>query len=251
MKISIITPSYNSERTIKDTLVSILNQTHADVEHIVVDGLSRDETCKIVEYKSPQSILLSEKDDGLYDAMNKGIARATGEIISILNSDDMYYDENVLDTVVKEFKDSNADIVYGHIVFVDSENISKITRVWKTGPIRTLLLWLGWIMPHPAVFVRKRVYDEIDMFNTVYRKSADYDFLIRAIHSGVYTIKYLDRFLVHMRTGGMSDGTPAERIHEWKVTANIFKKYYKVYPFWIFVTRPLMKVGQFFKRREK
>jgi len=163
----------------------------------------------------------------------------------------MYFDSSVLESVAEQFKKTNADVVYGHIIYVDSKNISQITRVWKTGPLNKLLVWLGWIMPHPAVFVRKRVYDEIGVFNTTYRKSADYDFLIRMIHSQKYKIVFLDKFLARMRIGGVSDGTITARIYEWGVTAHILKTYYKIYPFWIFITRPLLKVHQFFKKSDR
>jgi glycosyltransferase involved in cell wall biosynthesis len=253
MKISIITPTYNSENTIADTLDSISKQKLLDVEveHIIIDGLSNDQTCQIIKEKNPQSITVSEKDSGIYDAMNKGIKMATGDIVSILNSDDMYFDETVLSIVSKEFQNTNVDIVYGHIVYVDSQDINKITRIWKTGPIRNVLLWLGWIMPHPAVFVRKRAYDEIGLFDIKYKISADYDFLLKVICSKKYKINFLDKVLVSMRTGGTSDTSVFSRIKEWETLSSIFNKYYKTFPFWFFVTRPLIKFCQFFYKSNK
>jgi len=249
MKISIITPTYNSEDTIKETLQSISNQTYRNIEHIVVDGLSSDNTCQILKEKSPQSILISEKDDGLYYAMNKGIKRATGDVISILNSDDVYYEDSVLDVVSEEFKNADIDVLYGHILFFGSNDKTKIVRIWKTGPIRRALVFLGWIMPHPAVFLRKRVYEEIGLFDTSFKNSADYDFLLRIIRLKKYKIKFCDNFFVKMRTGGTSDLTFIEKIKEWWVLIKIFNKNYGIYPVWFFVTRPTIKILQFFKTK--
>lgn len=247
MKISIITATYNSQNTILDTIDSISKQTYKNFEHIVIDGQSKDKTCTLIKEQSPNSILISEKDFGIYDAMNKGIKKTTGEIISILNSDDVYYDESVLETVAKKFENLDIDVLYGHILFFAPLDKSKVVRVWKTGPITRLFILLGWIMPHPAVFVRKKIYEEIGNFDTSFKHSSDYDFLLRIIKSEKYNIKFHDKFLVRMRTGGASDLRLFRRIKEWWVLIKIFKKNYGIYPIWFFITRPLFKLKQFFK----
>jgi glycosyltransferase len=245
MKFSIITPTYNSEKTIRDTLVSISSQTYKNFEHIVVDGLSDDDTCNIIRNESPESIISSERDEGIYYAMNKGLKRYTGDVISILNSDDVYFENNVLDVVANEFNNSDIDVLYGHILFFDYRDKSRIIRVWRTGPIKTILIWLGWIMPHPAVFVKRKVYEDIGYFDTLYKNSADYDFLLRIMKSKKYKINFCDDFFVKMRNGGTSDLKFFAKIKEWWVLIKIFRKNYKIYPIWFFVTRPLTKIFQF------
>lgn len=246
MLISIITPTYNSQKTLQDTIDSIKKQKDIEYEHLIVDNLSTDSTLEICKKNNVNFI--SQKDLGVYDAMNIGIKNTKGEIVSILNSDDAYAGDKVLKEILKIFNEKRVDIVYGNIVYVNRFNLDKITRVWRTGSIKNILIWLGWIMPHPAVFVKRSVYNEIGLFDIDYKISADYDFLIRTISSNrKYKFYFLDKVVVKMQTKGMSDQKLFKRIKEWHICANIFKKHYKIYPFWFFITRPLIKIGQFFK----
>jgi glycosyltransferase len=244
MKISIITPTYNSSQTLQQTIDSIKEQTYLDYEHMIVDNCSTDNTIDICKQNNIHH--LSEKDKGIYDAFNKGIAHTNGEIIALLNSDDVYFDSNVLKSVVEIFKNTNVDIVYGNIVYISKSNPYKMTRKWRTSPIKKILIWLGWIMPHPAVFVRRCVYQDMGGFDSTFRLSADYDFLLRVIHAKTYRLEFLNKTLIKMRTGGASDLGLIDRIKEWWIIIKIFKKYYKIYPIWFFVTRPIIKIHQFF-----
>lgn len=202
MKISIITPTFNSGKTIEDTLKSVASQTYGDYEQIIVDGASRDDTVSIVKQyqkKYPGKIkLISEKDKGIYDAMNKGIKLATGDVIGILNSDDVYYSGQALAKIAHNIQ--NNDGVFGNLVYVD-ETLEKTKRVWRTGVGE---FKKGWLPAHPTFYVRKKVYDEIGNYNLKYRIVADYDFMMRAISSSKYHFAYIDEYLVKMRLGGAS-----------------------------------------------
>lgn len=205
MKISIITATYNSEKTLKDTLESVLNQTYTDYEHIIVDGLSKDSTMQIVkEYESKYNGKLryiSEKDTGIYDAMNKGIKMATGDIVGLLNSDDMYANNSVLQKIVDKFKEADCDGTYGNLIFMDEETMSKPQRIWKSAKGK---LKNGWHPAHPTLYLKKEVYDKIGQFDLQYRIVADYDFMIRMMMDKDIKLEYIDEVLVHMRTGGAS-----------------------------------------------
>lgn len=204
--VSIITVCYNSDKTIKDTIESILMQSYRNIEYVIIDGKSTDRTMDIInEYRNTKKIsikVISEKDKGLYDAMNKGIDISNGDIIGILNSDDMYVDEHVIQDIVNKFNFSNPDLVYGDLVLVDPENTSKIVRRWKSksGKFR-----LGWMPPHPTVFVKKQLYDICGKFDINYKIAADYDILYRFLEKNKAKTEYVDRVLVKMRSGGESN----------------------------------------------
>ena len=202
MKISLITVCYNSEKTIEDTLKSVLNQTYKNYEHIIVDGLSKDNTLDIIkkyETKFNDKLkIVSEKDKGIYDAMNKGIKLATGDIIGILNSDDILYDENVFELISKSF-DENTDGVYSNLVLMNEE-FTKITRNFKS---KTVTKKKGFHPPHPTLYVKKDIYDKYGNYNINYKIAADLDFMYRIINNNV-NLKYIDTCFVKMRTGGTS-----------------------------------------------
>lgn len=203
--VSIITVCFNSEKTIEDTIKSVISQNYDNIEYLIIDGLSTDNTLDIVrKYNEKSDIkfnIISEKDDGLYDAMNKGIKLCNGEIIAIINSDDFYTDENVISDVVKQFKTDNAEIVYGNLNFVDEQDKYKIVRKWiaKSGKFNQ-----GWNPPHPTTFVKKSVYDKFGVFETKFKIAADYDILYRFIEKYKVKTSYINRYLVDMRMGGES-----------------------------------------------
>lgn len=205
MKISIITATYNSEKTLKDTLESVLKQTYSNYEHIIIDGLSKDNTMQIVkEYEKKYNGKLkyiSEKDTGLYDAMNKGINLATGDIIGILNSDDMYANEKVLEKIVEKFRSTNCDGTYAKLIFMDEETMSIPQRIWNSPKGK---LENGWHPAHPTLYLRKQVYDKIGVFNLKYRICADYDFMIRMMKDKNIKLQNIDDYIVYMRVGGTS-----------------------------------------------
>jgi glycosyltransferase involved in cell wall biosynthesis len=176
MKISIITITYNSAATLEDTLRSVVNQDYPNMEYLIIDGKSKDSTLSIVDkYKDKISKIISEKDKGLYDALNKGIKNATGDVVGMLHSDDLYANNAVISKVMKKFEeDPSIEGVYADLVFVNRNDTNKIMRSWESGEYEEDAFLKGWMPPHPTFFVRKEVYEKFGGFNTELKLSADY-----------------------------------------------------------------------------
>jgi glycosyltransferase involved in cell wall biosynthesis len=245
MKISLITATYNSSKTIRDTLDSVGKQDYLDIEHIIVDGRSTDETLSIINQYAYVSKILSEKDHGIYDAMNKGIALATGEIIGIINSDDFYTNSRIISTVMKEFEDPAVDAVYGDLQYVHSSDPNKIIRTWHSGPFAKNKFYYGWMPPHPTLFVRKKIYEQFGTFNIRLKTSADYEFMLRILFRHEHKVNYIPQVLVKMRTGGASNATLKHRVkankedrEAWRL--NNIKPYFFTIPL-----KPLRKIFQY------
>lgn len=244
MKVSIITPSYNSAATIRGTLTSVADQSYTDIEHLVIDGASTDETANIVE--PFEATFLSEPDGGIYDAMNKGVRKAQGEVIGILNSDDFFVGPHVISSVVRVFEETQADMVYADIAIVDATDISKIRRYWRSGQFRRWKLPFGWIFPHPAVFVRSTMYDRLGTFDEQFRISADYDFLLRAAKDVHTAIAYLPIATTYMRDGGYSNASLTQRNKGWQQLKAIWKKNGGHFSTGLILFRLLHKLPQYF-----
>lgn len=212
MKVSIITATYNSERTIKDTLASVKQQSYDNIEHIIIDGASTDKTINLLDLYGHKGPKLSETDNGIYDAMNKGVRMAEGNIIGILNSDDFYADNKVIENVVKAFEDKNCDAVYGDLVYVDGKQSKKVVRKWVSGKYNRKQFYKGWMPPHPTVFIRKEVYEKYGLFNLKFKSSADYELLLRLMFFNNIKVAYIPQVLVHMRTGGQSNKSLSNRL---------------------------------------
>jgi glycosyltransferase involved in cell wall biosynthesis len=251
MKISIITPTYNSAKTLSDTIESVVSQTYKDIEYIIIDGNSSDETASIVAtYKSKQPItFISEPDKGIYDAMNKGVKKATGDIIGILNSDDFYFDQNVLQKVSDAFTDNSAiQAVYGDIMYVDKDNIQKKTRYWKAGTCTDQKIRRGWSMPHPALFVHRDVYQKLSyIFDTTLTIAADYDLIFRLIHINKINIAYIPSTLVYMREGGTSGRNILNRIKGWRQLRQVWINHNEKVPRFFITKRIVTKLSQYFR----
>jgi glycosyltransferase len=203
MKISVVTASFNSEATIGYTIESFLKQTHADKEMLVIDGVSRDETLKVVEsFASPDIRVVSEPDKGVYDAMNKGFHRFSGDAIGFLNSDDTFHDANVLSDVAAGLAD--ADIVYGDLNMVTDHQTKRLTRVWRGGTFRRNVFKLGWVPPHPSFYMRRQVAENVGDYDLSYITTADYDYMLRALELNDFQIRYLPRVFVDFQIGGIS-----------------------------------------------
>ncbi len=248
MKISIITASYNSAATIRDTLTSIAVQQYGDIEHIIIDGLSADNTLIIVKEFPHVAKVVSGKDKGIYDAMNKGVQLASGEVIGILNSDDFYTDREVLQKVAAAFEDISVDAVYGDLQYVKQQDVHSVTRTWKAGKFHKRSFYFGWMPPHPAFFVRRRIYDQVGLFNTALRSAADYELMLRIMVKHDVQVRYIPEVLVKMRAGGMSNASFRNRIRAnredlkaWKV--NDLEPYF--FTVWL---KPLRKIVQFIIR---
>ena len=251
MKVSLITVSYNSANTIADTLKSVQSQTYQDIEYIVVDGNSSDGTIEIVKQflDASQGVVttfLCERDKGIYDAMNKGLAMATGDIIGVLNSDDFYCSNDVIEEVVRAFQQNKTDCLYGDLNYVDPIDTSKIVRKWRSGSFRKENFLKGWMPPHPTFFVRKTCYDRFGKFDTQFKSAADYELMLRFLFKESCSAVHLPKVMIHMRAGGVSNVSLKNRIRAnredrlaWKING--------LKPKWFTLLRkPLSKLIQYF-----
>lgn len=206
MKISVITVVYNARETVADAIGSMQAQIHSDVELIVIDGASTDGTQAILEtYRKQISVLVSEPDNGIYDALNKGISRASGDIIGFLHADDLFADNEVLARVADAFTDPAVDAVYGDLVYVAKSKPDRMIRFWQAGNYEAEQLRYGWMPPHPTYYARREVYERHGGFDTSLRIAADYDCLLRHLHMGNLHCHYIPEVLVRMRVGGTSN----------------------------------------------
>jgi glycosyltransferase len=245
VRISIITPTFNSAATVKDTLESVRLQDYSDIEHIIVDGGSTDDTLKILRDYPHVKKWVSEKDGGIYDAMNKGIRMATGDVIGILNSDDVYTNSKILTKIAGCFNDKNTQTVYGDLQYVKACDLDKVIRYWRSGHFKRTSFYYGWMPPHPTFFVRKEVYEKAGLFNLSLRNSADYEFMLRTLFKMGYCATYLPEVIVKMRAGGASNASFKHRLRAnredrqaWKI--NELNPY-----FFTTFLKPLRKVFQF------
>lgn len=247
MKVSIITVTYNSEAFLEQTIRSVTEQTYPNIEYIVIDGASSDNTLTIIaKFKNKIQHLLSEKDNGIYDALNKGIAMATGDIIGILHSDDFFTSNTVIEKVVEKITNEKSDALYADLYYVDKNNTNKITRKWHSDSYSHGAFVNGWMPPHPTFFVKKELYQKFGAFNLSFKTSADYELMLRFIHKHQIKLSYLNEFIIKMRVGGQSNVSVNNR-----VTANLEdRKAWEVngikprfYTLWL---KPLRKIKQFF-----
>ncbi len=249
-KITIITAVFNASATIRDCIESIQNQDYP-VEHIIIDGGSTDETLDIVnEYRSGISKVISEPDRGIYDAMNKGIRLATGEIVGLLNADDIYAGTDVLPNVIELFKKKDVDSCYGDLVYVDSLDTNKVIRYWHSGHFNYRRFYWGWMPPHPTFFVRMAVYRKYGLFNLGLGSAADYEMMLRLLVKQRITTAYIPGIMVKMRTGGKSNASFANRMDAnlndrlaWKTNG------LRPYP-WTLYLKPLRKLSQWIRKAE-
>jgi len=247
MIISIITVCFNSENTIKKTLESIQAQTYKNFELIVVDGESTDKTLEIIrEYNDIIDIIISEKDNGVYDAMNKGIQAAKGDVIGFLNSDDFFYDQNILENIANEFINSDIDCSYGDMYYVNRFDTAIIKRKWVSGKFYKNYLKDGWIPGHPTFYLKKEIYTRVGTFNLNFKLAADYELMLRVLTDPRIKVKYHNHPQVVMRLGGLTSKNFSNRIKQnkeiydaWKVN-NIKPGYF------FFLRRLIIKLKQLY-----
>lgn len=205
MRVSIITVVWNNKETIKDAIDSVLAQTHKDIEYIIIDGASADGTVEIVQsYGDKVNKFVSEPDKGLYDAMNKGIKLATGDVVGILNSDDFYIDEFVIEKVIKEFKSRQVDSVFADLVYVKPAELNKVVRYYDSGYFTPAKFAYGWMPAHPTFFIKRKYYEKYGLFKTEYKIAADYEILTRFLAKYSISYSYIQEPLIKMRIGGIS-----------------------------------------------
>lgn len=249
MKVSIITVVYNNKNTINDAVDSVINQTYKNIEYIIVDGGSTDGTIDVIRSCGDKiDKFISEPDKGIYDAMNKGIRLATGDVVGILNSDDFYTSNDILEIVANEFISKDIDCLYGDLEYVESKNVNKVVRYWKSKPYNEGLFQKGWHPPHPTFFVKKECYEKYGVFNLDFKIAADYELMLRFLERYKLKSAYIPRTFVKMRIGGISNRNLSsilraniECYKAWKINGLYIN------PF-MFSLKPLSKVLQFFRR---
>lgn len=206
MKISIVTVVYRAERTIAEALESVAGQSWPEVEHVVVDGASPDRTLDVIRaHEGDNMVIVSEPDEGIYDALNKGYGLTTGDVVGIVHADDVLANDKVLERVAAEFSDPDVDAVYGDLNYVAKDTPGRIIRHWRAGEFSRARLRAGWMPPHPTMFLRRRVFEAHGLFDTSFRIAADYDQILRYFGTAGIRAAYVPEVLVNMRVGGESN----------------------------------------------
>jgi glycosyltransferase involved in cell wall biosynthesis len=249
LKVSIITITYNSSKTLDETIKSVLEQSYEDIEYIIVDGQSVDSTVEIIQsYGDRISQYISEKDNGIYDAMNKGVRIAKGDIIGFINSNDKLNSNDCVSELVKVFQTYNCDVVYGDKIYTKPNNTAKVVRYWKAGEYNKNNFKRGWMPPHQSTYIRRNFYERYGKFRTDFKIAADYELMFRFMYKYNAKSKYLPKTIARMRAGGISN----------KSLKNILISNYEVYKSWqvngfnispfIIVRKPVSKTIQLFLR---
>ncbi|EGR0524537.1 glycosyltransferase family 2 protein [Vibrio cholerae] len=248
MKVSVITATYNSSQTIVDTVRSLEGQTYADIEYIIVDGASKDKTLQVIEQNcSRVSKIISEPDRGIYDALNKGIQAATGDIIGFLHSDDLLAYPQAIADLVNTMQASQSQAVYADLEYVSKDDISKTVRLWTSGEYQKQNLLNGWMPPHPTFYMRRECYQALGMFDLSFRISADYDSLLRYLWLNSVTMSYLPKVLIKMRVGGASNRSLR---NIYKKSCEDIRALKNSQVFWpkALLIKNVSKIPQFFRR---
>ena len=244
MKISVITISYNAESTIEKTLTSVAFQSYSEIEHVIVDGDSKDRTLDICRKYSHISKIMSEKDKGVYDAFNKGLELATGDIVGFLNADDVFYDNNSVQEIANAFTENKTDIVYGNLDYINAE--SKVIRNWISRPYEKGLVKKAWMPAHPSFYCKKEVYDRLGGYNDSFKIAGDFELCLRFLEINQVPSFYLNKKVVKMLVGGISNSGLKSKWTIFKEELRAFKiNNISVNPFLFFLYK-LKKVKQFF-----
>jgi len=245
MKVSIITATFNSEKTILDTLKSLEQQTYKNIEYIVIDGASSDKTVELIQNNSTRvTKIICEPDQGIYDALNKGIYASTGDVIGFLHSDDLFASNIAVENIVNKFKSDGCDAVYGDLKYVAQDNISKVIRVWKSGEYNLSSIKSGWMPPHPTFFMKRELYEKFGGFDLGFKIAADYDSLLRYLWTNQISLAYLPEVLTLMRMGGASNRNLKNILQKTKEDINILSKN-KVPVFRAILMKNISKIPQF------
>lgn len=250
MKVSIITASLNNNEFVNNAINSIIKQDYSNIEHIIVDGFSKDgslETLRDYESKNHKVKLILKKNYGVYDALNEGLRFASGEIISFVHSDDILNSNKIISEIVSIFENTNCDGVYGDLNYVKSNNVSKIVRSWKSRPFYPEMIKKAWMPPHPSLFLRKKVYEKHGYFDPTYKISADYEFIIRIFKDQFLKFQYLPKVIVNMRLGGISNRSLKNILIKVLEDYRAMRKH-KVGNIFTLARKTLSKLDQYFKR---
>jgi glycosyltransferase len=246
VKVSIITATYNSEKHLIDCIKSVRKQTYGNIEHIIVDGKSTDGTLKIIQ-KNSKSITrwISETDRGIYDAINKGIQMATGDIIGVLSSNDMLASADVIMDIVACFDETGTDSLYGDLVYVDPSNPQKVMRYWKGLPFKRSRFTYGWMPAHPTFYIRRKLIDQFGGYENHYYSAADYEFMARYLYRHKVSACYLPKMIVKMRNGGVSNSSLFRRLRANRRDYLAMKRNNIPFAFFVSILKPLIKIPQY------
>ena len=250
--VSVITVCFNSAETIEDAILSVEAQKYSYVEHLIIDGASTDNTMAIVGRHESIRRAFSEPDSGIYDAMNKGIAKAKGEIIGMLNADDLYADDDVLSKVVELFSDASIDACFADLVYVKQQDTNEVVRYWKSREFQPGLFKEGWMPAHPTFFARKKVYEQFGGFDLNFTIAADFELLFRFIERNRIKTRYLPKVLIKMRLGGTSNKSLANIYKQNGEIINVLKHYYSDFSISNFVlSKAINRLAQFLRKPGK
>lgn len=225
MKISVVTAVYNRIGTVRDAIQSVQTQTYGDVEHVIQDGGSSDGTLdEIAELANDATQLVSERDSGIYDAINRGVRRASGDVIGLMHSDDFFAHEGVLAKVAEAFSDPDIDGVYGDLQYVSAGDPTRVVRHWRSGTYEPTMLKRGWMPPHPTLYLRREVFERHGLYDTSFRIAADYDAMLRYLVKGQIALAYIPEVLVKMRLGGESNRSPGRIVRKSREDLRALRK---------------------------
>jgi len=251
MKISIITATYNSAKTLEFCLNSVINQSYDTIEYIIIDGNSKDKTTSIIKEaadKYDYITWISEPDKGIYDALNKGVELATGDVVGFVHSDDYLANDTIVADIVEVFKTKQVDGVYGDLHYVSFENPDIVVRNWISQPFKMKLLSRGWMPAHPTLFLKRQVYLEKGLFNLNYKIAADYDFILRVFKTSSYNFDYFPKVITKMRVGGASNRSLKSIIQKTKEDFRASKSNGLRFPLKVILSKNLSKIPQWFKK---
>lgn len=248
LKVSIITSCYNREATIQSAIESVLAQDYPNIEYIIVDGASKDNSMAIINrYTDRISTIISEPDRGMYEAINKGIRAATGDVIGLLHSDDFFYAADTISRMVAEFEKTQADFIYGNGLFVDAEDTSQIVRNWISGTYTKSKVRRGWLPLHPTVYIRSECFSKWGLYDESFKIAADSDFLVRYLYETDLKVAYLNEYIVRMRMGGLS--TDRKRMKQkWGEDMRLYRAH-GFNPYWALSLKIASKVPQFIQAK--
>jgi glycosyltransferase involved in cell wall biosynthesis len=249
MKFSIITVCYNSEATIEQTIKSVLGQTFKDFEYIVIDGGSKDGTIAILEKYKKQIKYISEKDNGIYDAMNKGLKMALGEVVGVIGSDDFYPSADILEVVAEAFDKNKTDAIYGDVQYVNAVDINKIVRYWRESNYDKNNWLKGWMPPHVSFYLKKEKFDQFGIYKTDYTCAGDYELMLRMLYKNNASAAYVPKVLMTMRTGGTSNATLKHRLTANKEDRRAWRENNLSPKWYTLLWKPLSKITQLFKKQ--
>jgi len=245
LKISVITVSYNAAGTIRRCIGSVISQDYPCIEYIIIDGGSTDGTLDVIEaYKGNITTIVSEPDNGIYDAMNKGISLATGDIIGMLNADDFYAGENILSQIASVFTQTGTDALYGDLDYIDHSG--NIIRKWRSGQYKPGRFNYGWMPPHPTFYCKKKLYDVLNTYSLKYGTAADYELMLRFIHVNQSSIYYLQKVLIKMTAGGVSNNGLIGRFKSLYFDFKAMQNNKISLPVIALLLKPISKLRQFF-----